>query len=261
MASNDAELIRKMINAVEKTKDIQSTALMEGQEVEEAFPVLKQAVQSKLLGLAGKFSRRMEGQNQAKKALVPYLKMFVTQMGRKNQDWDTVTWRTVLNYMISNASLRLPLGEFEPQQLKSQDITNIIADDLARKRIQKYMGTQGPFLNSLMPKNISSKMNMPVAGNQGKTAAQNLITGLFMEAIQVMFDKAQDSPEYQGPAHPQAAPAPATTPAQPTSGSTAQAQPAPATPVAPLAQQVATLARAGVPSNQLNAILNIMGGI
>lgn len=214
MASNDAELIRKMINAVEKTKDIQSTALMEGQEVEEAFPVLKQAVQSKLLGLAGKFSRRMEGQNQAKKALVPYLKMFVTQMGRKNQDWDTVTWRTVLNYMISNASLRLPLGEFEPQQLKSQDITNIIADDLARKRIQKYMGTQGPFLNSLMPKNISSKMNMPVAGNQGKTAAQNLITGLFMEAIQVMFDKAQESPEYQGPAQPQAAPAAATTPAQ-----------------------------------------------
>jgi hypothetical protein len=225
MASNDAELIRKMINVVEKTKDIQSTALMEGQEVEEAFPVLKQAVQSKLLGLAGKFSRRMEGQNQAKKALVPYLKMFVTQMGRKNQDWDTVTWRTVLNYMISNASLRLPLGEFEPQQLKSQDITNIIADDLARKRIQKYMGSQGPLLNSLMPKNISSKMNMPVAGNQGKAAAQNLITGLFMEAIQVMFDKAQESPEYKGPAQPQAAPAaapvpaqPSTTPAAPTSG-------------------------------------------
>jgi len=228
MASNDAELIRKMINVVEKTKDIQSTALMEGQEVEEAFPVLKQAVQSKLLGLAGKFSRRMEGQNQAKKALVPYLKMFVTQMGRKNQDWDTVTWRTVLNYMISNASLRLPLGEFEPQQLKSQDITNIIADDLARKRIQKYMGSQGPLLNSLMPKNISSKMNMPVAGNQGKAAAQNLITGLFMEAIQVMFDKAQASPEYKGPAQPQAKPpvpmplshkpAPVTPPAAPASG-------------------------------------------
>ena len=228
MASNDAELIRKMINVVEKTKDIQSTALMEGQEVEEAFPVLKQAVQSKLLGLAGKFSRRMEGQNQAKKALVPYLKMFVTQMGRKNQDWDTVTWRTVLNYMISNASLRLPLGEFEPQQLKSQDITNIIADDLARKRIQKYMGSQGPLLNSLMPKNISSKMNMPVAGNQGKAAAQNLITGLFMEAIQVMFDKAQESPEYKGPAQPQAKPpvpmplspkpAPVTPPAAPASG-------------------------------------------
>lgn len=232
MASNDAELIRKMINVVEKTKDIQSTALMEGQEVEEAFPVLKQAVQSKLLGLAGKFSRRMEGQNQAKKALVPYLRMFVTQMGRKNQDWDTVTWRTVLNYMISNASLRLPLGEFEPQQLKSQDITNIIADNFARKRIQKYMGTQGPLLNSLMPKNISSKINMPVAGNQGKAAAQNLITGLFMEAIQVMFDKAHGSSEYQGPAQPQAEPealppvpmpwppkpAPVTPPAAPASG-------------------------------------------
>ena len=225
MAITDAELMRKMINTLQAPP---AQSLMEQQQVEEAFPVLRQQAWSKLYGLASKFSKRKAGQNQAKKALVPYLQKFLIYMGRKNQKWDDVTWRTVMNYLISNVSLTLPLGEYRPQRLTNAEVIEIIHDDQARKRMAKYLGRgQSGQLNTLLPLNIGSVLQEPVTGTQkDATLAQKLITALFVEAIQVMFEKAGGGQQFSAPAAPAAPGAPAAAaPAAPGAPAAAPAAP------------------------------------
>lgn len=264
MTRTDAELMRQMMQVIEKSSIKTNQPLVESNQVTEAFPVLKQALKSKLTGLASKFSKRMAGRNQVQKALVPYLSMFVTHMGRKNQNWNTVTWRTVINYLTGNASLKIPLGDFEPQRLTFQDIAMIIADDNSRKTIMKYLGNQSNLLVNLMPKNITNKLNDPVSINMedGSNIAQKLITGLFVEAIQTMFDKAQATSQYQTATQNTQAHSAASTPVQ---AHSAASRPANVTnsnrTINPVAQQLNSLTSRGIPPTQLRDILNVFKGI
>lgn len=170
------------------------------QEVEEAFPILKQKLKSKLTGLAGKFSSRMSGKNLVQKALVPYLQMFAQIMGRKNQNWNTVTWKTVTDYLTSSASLRLPMGEFEPQRLTPQELDDLFQDPEARAMIKKYVPANSANLASLLPQSgvrsvLNRAVSAPVATDKTGTT-QQFLTGVMVAVIQKLFDKAEGVGDY-----------------------------------------------------------------
>jgi hypothetical protein len=175
--------------------------------VQEAFPVLKQAIKAKLAGVAGKFSSRMKGYALIKKALVPYMNMFSRHMGIQGKNWDTITWKDVLNFLASNASLKLSLEEFEPQQLTASEIKRVIADPAQRAMVANYLGPQRNQLPKLMPTNISSVWTARVGGNSADAAeiSQRLITGLFTVMIRAMIEKAESSEGFSAP--PEQAPA------------------------------------------------------
>jgi len=231
MANNDASQMRKYLTLME-SQSVQS------QQVEEAFPILKQQLKSKLTGLAAKFSRRMAGKNLLQKALVPYLQMFATVMGRKQQNWDTVTWKTVADYMTSSASLRLPMGEFEPQRLTVQELDELFHDADARAMIRKYVPGNAVNLSALMPQaGIRSVLNRPVSAPVAEDKSgvvQKFITGLMVAVIQKLLDKAEGVGEYssgQAGAPAGGAQQATATPQQPA------AQQATATPQQPASQQ------------------------
>ena len=187
---NNAGEIRRFMTILEESTSISH----QGIEIplNEAFPVFTAQLKNRMLQMMSRFGGQWEGKSLVQKALVPYLKLFTVYMGRWNQTWNSVTWRTVLNFLVSKASLRLPLGELTPQQLTFPEIEAIIEDNQARVRISKYLGKAAREVNTLMPRQIRSVMTDPVSQDSNKS--QLLITGLFVEAIRHMFEKAETAP-------------------------------------------------------------------
>jgi len=202
--STPAHEIRNLIQLVE-SEHAPATA-----PVQEAFPVLKQAIKAKLAGVAGKFSSRMKGHALIQKALVPYMNMFARHMGIRGKNWDTVTWKDVLNFVASRASLSLPLEEFEPQQLTALEIKRVIADPSQRAIVAQYLGPMRNQLPKLMPQNISSVWNTKVGGNSANAAdiSQRLITGLFTVMIRAQLEKAHNTDDFGAQPDQAAAPTP-----------------------------------------------------
>jgi len=194
---NDAELMRHMLNLMETHHVAEPIE-------EKLLPVLGQKVKGALMGLAGKFSGRMEGRAVIQKALVPYLKFFVRNMGIRGKDWNTVTWKDTLLFLIGKASLQLPLGEFEPQQLSMAEVEAAIKDRVNRETIAKYLLNERGKINTLMPVNIRGAQNNPVGGPGENAAdlAQKLITGLMTVLLRLMIEKSEGSPNLNGPAGP-----------------------------------------------------------
>jgi hypothetical protein len=168
---------------------------------EKLLPVLGQKVKGALMGLAGKFSSRMEGRAVIQKALVPYLKSFVRNMGIRGKDWNTVTWKDTLLFLIGKASLQLPLGEFEPQQLSLAEVEAAIKDAVNRATIAKYLLNERGKINILMPVNIRGAQNKPVGGTDENAAdlAQKLITGLMTVLLRLMIEKSEGLPNLDRP--------------------------------------------------------------
>jgi hypothetical protein len=166
--------------------------------------------------------------------------------------------------------------------LNIQEIQSIVADKRVRNAIVKEIdtaraGDSPALLGKILPAtgNITSLMNVEIGGapegaddptSQDTRAkrAEIIVLAILEAAVVLMFRKAQEmepssTPAAQPPAT--AAAQPATQPPSTQAAAPAAAQPAASAPPVALAQQVSTLARSGVPAGQLNAILNIMGGI
>ena len=97
---NSLDQMRAHINLFENFQIQQNIAL------DEAFPILKQQLAGKMLGLAGKVSRKAQSQALIRQALTAYLKTFVSYMGRINKNWDT-EW---LNRSYTNRGQRTKTG-------------------------------------------------------------------------------------------------------------------------------------------------------
>lgn len=278
MAKTDAELIRNMITVL--------------QESHVAVDAIDEAVATGLLQRLAKFSKSFapggggQGQREVQAAGYNYAKLWQKFMQREGVSYQDVEWQDLRRFLSSPqiANSLVLAGDGRGTPLNMQEIQSIVADKRVRNAIAKEIATaraedpQDAPLSQILPAsgNISSLLNKEIGGEPvgaddqtSKAArakrAEIIVLGILEAAVVVMFRKSQEMEPSTTPtaqAQPAAvATAPAATPTQPAPGPTAQAQTAPSTPVAPLAQQVATLARAGVPSSQLNAILNIMGGI
>lgn len=214
MTKSNAEQIRDLISLLESNKS---------ESLEEALPIFTQKLKSKLTGLGAKFSHRLAGVDQVQKALVPYLKMFTTYMGRKGQNWTTVTWRTLGNFVTSSASLKLPMGELTPTFLNKAEFLALLKDPNARAVINKYADGK---VNEVLPKDLTAQyLDLPViksgvkptkkadvapapapakAGGtvtealwaSEKDKAQSLITGVLVAVIIKLFDKADETGEF-----------------------------------------------------------------
>ena len=198
-------------------------------DLDEAFaPILRQKLTGIKTGLLAKFSQRHKGLDLIQKALVPYMKMFAQVMGRRQQNWDTVTWRTVGNFLTSSASFRLPMGDYEPQRLTAIELNQLLTSPASRAIVAIYLKTDKGKINYLLPRalnsrNLDQRVGAPQAAAPGApkqrtdptistlgvsqasaagspiteansdTAdlAQRLITGLFVAVIQQLFDKAE----------------------------------------------------------------------
>lgn len=213
MTKSDAEQIRDLIKLIESDQS---------ERLDEALPIFTQKLKSKLTGLGAKFSNRLAGVDQVQKALVPYLKMFATYMGRKGQNWKTVTWRTLGNFVTSSASLRLPMGDLNPTFLNKAEFLALLKDPNARTVINKYVDGK---VNEMVPKNLTAAyLDLPIiksgvkptkksdipaspAGSAGAPVtealwptetdkAQSLITGVLVAVIIKLFDKADETGEF-----------------------------------------------------------------
>lgn len=227
MTHSDAELMRSWLHVVNSPEPTHT------EQVQEAFPILKQAIARELYNLAGKLSSHMQGHAVIKTALVPYMKSFTRNMGMKGKNWDTVTWKEVLSFLISKASLNLPLGEFEPQTLTGAEVTQTLNDRRNRAVIASFLGKDRAKLSQLMPLNVHNTPALRVGGRTPQTAdlAQKLITGVFTVMIRTMIEKAEG--RFELPAQTQAPQPQAPTASQPAAPASAQTSAPAATPSQP----------------------------
>lgn len=230
MVNNNAHEMRKLVTLLD-------TPSLEHQLEEALAPILKQKMKSMGTGLLAKFSQRHKGMDLIQKALVPYMKLFSQVMGRKGQNWDTVTWRTVGNFITSTASLRLPMGEYAPQRINANELNKILTSAPHRQVVSQYLPSNiKSQINLYLPRSLTSAnldkpvsamespsstsdSGSPVAEATGDKAdiAQKIITGLFVAVIQKLFDKAEESGDFdtEAPPAPEPSPSPTPRPAKP----------------------------------------------
>ena len=277
MAITDAELIRNMINVLQESH-VPATSIDE-------------AVATGVLQRLRKYSKSFlpggggQGQREVQVAGYSYAKIWQKFMQREGTTYKDVDWQDLRRFLSSpNIARSLKLSDdLMGSPLNIQEIQSIVADKRVRNAIAKEIdtaragdNTHAP-LDKILPAtgNITSLMNVEIGGapvgaddqtSQDTRAkrAEIIVLAILEAAVVLMFRKAQEmepssTPAAQPPAT--AAAQPATQPPSTQAAAPAAAQPAASAPPVALAQQVSTLARSGVPAGQLNAILNIMGGI
>jgi hypothetical protein len=150
----------------------------------------------------------------------PYEKLFRRVMGQKNVDYSNITYRTLMNYLISKAPLSLKFPKnLRPVMLTRQDVLNILSQrrlrDMTIKQIQDAFPESVP--SDLLPnaQTIMGKLEDTVSGedtpeNQKAFVGQTIVNAYLMAAVMKLLEKAQGGDEFGGDTEAATAPASAT---------------------------------------------------
>ncbi len=151
----------------------------------------------------------------------PYEKQFRRAMGQKNQDYATVNYRTLMNFLISRAPLSLKFPKnLRPTSLTRQDVMGILSQrklrDMTANQIRDAFPDNVPpdFLPT--PQTIMSKLEDIISGeetaeNQRPFVGKAVVNAYLMAAVMKLLEKSQGGEEFAGEEPAQAAPAGRTT--------------------------------------------------
>lgn len=206
MTKNNAETMRKYLTLL--------TESAESQELDEAG--------LSKLSRAGRWltqwaSGKQKGLYQVQRAGVPFKNLFRRTMAIKKVDYDTVTWKQLVAFLMSNAARSIPLGDRRGIPLTAEDIKNMLNDGSLRNSINSevpgYKLPTGQNIKSFFDQAISGRKlevheaegdavppspmtaGEPLAKQSsdaediGGEQAQKVIDILLQDAIAIMFDK------------------------------------------------------------------------
>ncbi len=187
MTKTDAELIRHALMLLESAQD-QPEHMDENWLTDKAGEMLGTA--------AGK------GRIQRKAALDKYWKLYKTYMARVGQTYENVTWKTLLNFLVSAQTVKsLPL-EGQGKPLTSAEVYQMLKDPAVKARIQTMVKKKVPGFDvndqdqfpvplkaDVLPKPLHMGMPMDKPGDQKKKAYW-LSWAILSEAITELLEKA-----------------------------------------------------------------------
>lgn len=234
----DAQLMREMLNVVNKTHGLQLSPNTD-LELDEDITRLKRAT----TWLKGLFSKQQRGVADVLRGAAPLLRQFERYMGRKNQTYENLTWQTIVLFLGSNAAQSIPVGKQRGVPLNLAQIGEILDDATFRNAVQQQLLKEKVAVGSLTSwfptsASLSAKRAQPVGGPTPTNRARRseiILHNLLEAAVSKMFDIVDAAvaaePETAAPT---AARAPSAAPASGTAAPQPQpaAQPAPA-PAAP----------------------------
>jgi hypothetical protein len=191
MAKSDAELMRDLMLMIRE----HSQGVAQDHQLEEDITKFRRTTQ----WLKGLFSRKARGVSDVLRGAMPLLKQFERYLGRRRQDYDTVTWQTVLLFLQSSATRNIPIGRQRGVPLNLAQVGEIL-DDMSfrraiRTQLQKEQLIPGGLsnLDQWVPKSHRlPSMRSALVGSQIEQdrarRSEVIIHNLLEMAVSMMFD-------------------------------------------------------------------------
>lgn len=195
MSKNDAELMRRMMDVtVEQQSQLNEASLT---DIGKGLAAGAKWAGQKLGDVIG--TAAGQGRVERKTLYNNILSLFKASMGRSGQDWNTLTWRTLLNFMI-NKNVVSQLGISSSDALTTNEVMEIIKDPKLRSKLNAPIRR----LSDVMPVNILSVKNDPIVTKMGPLAqdktkqVQIIVSSLLAEMTSALMEKTTGGDQFGG---------------------------------------------------------------
>ena len=182
MPKNDAELMRQMMNLTESVQPSSQEPIQLDEEL------TWKGIGQKFGNIIG--TAKGKGRVEREKTYGKLYKLFLATMGRSGQDWDSLTWKTLLNFMI-NKNVASMVGVEATDALTSVQVSEIIKDPLLRNALNREVRN----INTVMPTNIlplkNELISTAIAGDEKmkKKSTEKVVIALLNGMATALLDK------------------------------------------------------------------------